>query len=315
MKEKSEQKNTEKILVTGASGLIGSAIQRLRLPNMVYLSKKDGDLTDFNKTLEIFQKHKPVKVIHLAAQVAGIGGNMIHSGEYFRNNLLININVLEAARLSGVKKLISFMSTCVFPDKCPYPLNEKDLHNGPPHPSNFGYAYAKRMLEVQSNAYNNEWGCNYIIAIPTNIYGPNDNFNLKEGHVVPSLIHKCFLAKKNKTDLTVWGSGKPLREMVFTDDIARLALWMLDNYKETSPIIFTSGIETSIHDIVLLVAKKMKFTGKIVFDSAKPDGQFRKPSDATKLLKYLPDFKFTPIEKGIEKTVEWFIENYPNIRK
>lgn len=304
-----------KTLVTGGSGLIGSAIQRLGMPNMVYLSRKDGDLTDFNKTMEIFKEYKPTKVIHLAAQVGGIGGNMIHSGEYFRNNIMININVLEAARLAGVKKLISFMSTCVFPDKCAYPLNEKDLHNGPPHPSNFGYAYAKRMLEVQSSAYNSEWGCNYIIAIPTNIYGPNDNFNLTDGHVVPSLIHKCFLAKKNKTDLVVWGSGKPLRELVFTDDIAKLALWMLDNYKESAPIIFTSGIETSIHDLVRVIAKKTKFKGKIVFDSGKPDGQFRKPSDKTKLKKYLPDFKFTPVDEGIEKTVNWFISEYPNIRR
>ena len=146
MKRKSKQESGEKILVTGASGLIGSAIHRLAMPNMVYLSRKDGDLTDFNQTIKTFKKHRPAKVIHLAAQVAGIGGNMIHSGEYFRNNIMININVLEAARLTGTKKLISFMSTCVFPDKCAYPLNEKDLHNGPPHPSNFGYAYAKRML-------------------------------------------------------------------------------------------------------------------------------------------------------------------------
>lgn len=305
----------EKILVTGASGLIGSAIQKLGMPNMVFLSRKEGDLTNFNQTLKIFKKHRPTKVIHLAAQVAGIGGNMIHSGEYFRNNIMININVLEAARLTGAKKLISFMSTCVFPDKCAYPLNERDLHNGPPHPSNFGYAYAKRMLEVQSSAYNSEWGCNYIIAIPTNIYGPNDNFNFTDGHVVPSLIHKCFLAKKNKTDLVVWGSGKPLRELVFTDDIAKLALWMLDNYKESTPIIFSSGIETSIKNLVLLIAKKMKFKGKIIFDSKKPDGQFRKPSDTTKLLKYLPDFRFTPVEEGIEKTVLWFVKNYPNVRK
>ncbi|MBI2476223.1 MAG: GDP-L-fucose synthase [Candidatus Taylorbacteria bacterium] len=302
-------------LVTGGSGLIGSAIKRLGLPNMVFLSRKDGDLTDFNQTVKLFKKHRPAKVIHLAAQVGGIGGNMIHSGEYFRNNIMININVLEAARLTGVKKLISFMSTCVFPDKCPYPLNEKDLHNGPPHPSNFGYAYAKRMLEVQSSAYNSEWGCNYIIAIPTNIYGPNDNFNFTDGHVVPSLIHKCYLAKKNNTDLVVWGSGKPLRELVLTDDIAKLALWMLDNYKESAPIIFTSGIETSIRDLVLVIAKKMGFTGKIVFDGSKPDGQFRKPSDGTKLKKYLPDFKFTPVDGGIEQTVNWFVENYPKVRK
>lgn len=304
-----------KLLVTGSGGLIGYAVKSLALSDVVYIERKDADLTDFSATKAIFNKNKPDKVIHLAAQVGGLGGNMIHSGEYFRNNVMININVLEAARLSGVKKLISFMSTCIFPDPCQYPLNEKDIHNGPPHPSNFGYAYAKRMLEVQSVAYRKEWGCDYIVAIPTNAYGPNDNFNLLDGHVIPSLVHKCFLAKKNKTDLVIWGSGKPLREMVYSKDIARLALWSLDNYNEEAPVILTSGLEISIMDIVNTVVKKMGFEGNVIFDKTKPDGQFRKPSDATKLRRYLPDFQFTSLEKGIEETVSWFVASYPNVRK
>lgn len=304
-----------KLLVTGAGGLIGYAIKSLGLPKMVYLTRKDVDLTDFAATKDVFNKVKPNKVIHLAAQVGGIGGNRIHSGEYFRNNIMININVLEAARLCGVKKLISFMSTCVFPEACQYPLNEKDIHNGPPHPSNFGYAYAKRMLEVQSVAYRKEWGCDYIVAIPTNVYGPNDNFSLVDGHVIPSLIHKCYLAMKNNTGLVVWGSGKPLREMVYSRDIAELTMWALENYSEGTPIILSSGLEISIMDILKIVAGKMGFKGKVVFDTTKPDGQYRKPSDTTKLRKYLPEFEFTTIEKGIEETVEWFTSNYPNVRK
>lgn len=304
-----------KTLVTGAGGLVGYAIRNLNPPDTIYLTHEDLDLTDFEKTKEVFNKIKPERVIHLAAVVGGLGGNMIHSGEYFRNNIMINTNTLEAARLAGVKKLISFMSTCVFPDKCEYPLNEKDLHKGPPHPSNFGYAYAKRMLEVQSSAYRKEWGCDYIVAIPTNIYGPNDYFNIENGHVLPSLIHKVYLAKKGGTDFSVWGSGNPLREFVYSEDIAKLALWALDNYSEDSPIIFTSGKEISIKDLVGLVTGAMDFKGKIVYDNTKPDGQFRKPSDDTKLKKYHPEFKFTPIEEGIKKTVDWFLENYPNIRK
>jgi len=303
-----------KIVVTGANGLMGYALREMKLPSAVYLTHKEVDLTDFALTKDRFTVLAPEKVIHLAALVGGIGGNMIHSGEYFRNNILINTNVLESARLAGAKKLISFMSTCVFPDKCTYPLNEKDLHNGPPHPSNFGYAYAKRMLEVQSSAYRREWKCNYIVAIPTNIYGPNDNFSLVDGHVVPALIHKTFLAKQNRTDLTIWGSGKPLREFVYSGDIATLALWAIENYDEESPIIFTSGIEVSIRELAELVARKMKFEGKLVFDASKPDGQFRKPSDATKLRKYLPDFRWTPLEEGIEITVEWFLKHYPKVR-
>jgi GDP-L-fucose synthase len=303
-----------KIVVTGANGLIGYALREIDPPGTTYLTRKEVDLIDFVRTKERFAELAPEKVIHLAALVGGIGGNMIHSGEYFRNNILINTNVLESARLAGAKKLISFMSTCVFPDKCTYPLNEKDLHNGPPHPSNFGYAYAKRMLEVQSSAYRREWNCNYIVAIPTNIYGPNDNFNLVDGHVVPALIHKTYLARENRTDLSIWGSGKPLREFVYSGDIARLALWAIENYDEESPIIFTSGIEVSIRELAELVARKMKFEGKLVFDASKPDGQFRKPSDTTKLRKYLPDFRWTPLEEGIEITVEWFLKHYPKLR-
>jgi len=303
-----------KIIVTGANGLVGYAIRQINLPSTTFLTREDVDLTDFAATKNKFEELKSEIVIHLAAQVGGIGGNLIHSGEYFRNNILINTNVLESARIAGCKKLISFMSTCVFPDKCVYPLNEKDLHNGPPHPSNFGYAYAKRMLEVQSSAYRKEWNCNYIVAIPTNIYGPNDNFSLTEGHVVPALIHKTYLAKINKTDLSVWGSGDPLREFVYSADIAKLTLWAIENYSDDTPIIFTSGIEVSIRELTEIVAKKMKYEGKIIFDSSKPDGQYRKPSDTTKLKKYLPEFHWTSIEEGIERTVEWFQSNYPKIR-
>ena len=303
-----------KILVTGSDGLVGYAIKQLKHSDIVFISRADADLTDFEQTKKVFFDIQPTHVIHLAAQVGGIGGNMIHSGEYFRNNLMINVNTLEAARLCKVEKLISFMSTCVFPDKCAYPLTETDVHNGPPHPSNFGYAYAKRMLEVQTNAYRREWNCDFIVAIPTNIYGPNDNFNITDGHVVPSLVHKCFLARENNTDLTVWGSGTPLREFVLSDDIARLALWALENYSEDEPIIFSSGLEIGIKDLVGLVVKEMNFTGRVVFDSTKPDGQLRKPSSTAKLKKYCPDFSFTPVEQGKKKTVQWFTQNYPHIR-
>lgn len=305
----------KKTLVTGAGGLVGYAIQQLNPENFVYITRKDADLTDFAQTKKIFDEVKPNHVIHLAAEVAGIGGNIIHSGGYFRNNTMINVNVLEAARLARVDKLISFMSTCVFPDPCTYPLNERDIHKGPPHPSNAGYAYSKRMLEVQSRAYRKEWGCNFIVAIPTNIYGENDFWNLEDGHVVPSLIHKCFLAKKNNEDLEVWGDGKPLREFVYSKDIAKLILWAMENYNEETPIILSNGEEKSIKELVEIVVREMDFKGKVIFDTTKPSGQFRKPSDTSKLKKYLPDFKFTPLEEGIKNTVEWFIKNYPNIRK
>jgi GDP-L-fucose synthase len=304
-----------KILVTGADGMIGSAIRKLNPADTVYVTRQDGDLTDFSHTKEIFNRIKPSHVIHLAAQVGGIGANATHPGEFFRNNLLMNVNVLESARLSEVKKLLSFMSTCIFPDKTEYPLNEKSLHDGPPHPSNFGYAYAKRMLDIQSRAYRKEYGCNYITALPANIYGPDDNYNLENAHVVAAQIHKCYLAKTGNTELVVWGSGSPLREFIYSEDIAKLALWAIENYSEDDPIIFSSGIENSIKELVETIAKKMEFSGELIFDSSKPDGQLRKPSDTTKLYKYLPDFKFTALEEGIESAVKWFVGKYPEVRK
>lgn len=303
-------------LITGSAGMLGSSLRRLLVnEDAVYLTREDADLTSFEATAALFRTHKPEFVIHCAAVVGGIGSNSIHSGDYFRKNILINLNVLEAARLAGVKRLISFMSTCVFPDKTEYPLKENNLHNGAPHPSNFGYAYAKRMLEVQSSAYRKEWNCDFIVAIPTNMYGPHDDFALEGGHVIPSLIHRTYLRQQEGSDLLAWGTGSPLREFVYVDDIAKLTLWALENYREEEPIIFSSGVERSIKELVEIVAEKMKFTGKIVWDSTKPDGQFRKPSDTAKLRRLLPDFQFTPLDEGIEKSVAWFKTNYPNIRQ
>lgn len=303
-------------LITGSAGMLGSSLRRLLVnEDAVYLTREDADLTSFEATAALFRTHKPEFVIHCAAVVGGIGSNSIHSGDYFRKNILINLNVLEAARLAGVKRLISFMSTCVFPDKTEYPLKENSLHNGAPHPSNFGYAYAKRMLEVQSSAYRKEWNCDFIVAIPTNMYGPHDDFALEGGHVIPSLIHRTYLRQQEGSDLLAWGTGSPLREFVYVDDIAKLTLWALENYREEEPIIFSSGVERSIKELVEIVAEKMKFTGKIVWDSTKPDGQFRKPSDTAKLGRLRPDFQFTTLDEGIEKSVAWFKANYPNIRQ
>ncbi len=302
-------------LVTGAAGMVGSAIRKLAPPDTLYTTREELDLTDFDHVRETFVRLQPERVVHLAAVVGGLGSQMIHSGEYFRNNILVNLNTLEAARQAGVRKLISFMSTCVFPDKTTYPLREDAVHNGPPHPSNFGYAYAKRMLEVQSAAYRKEWKCDFIVAIPTNIYGPNDDWSLNGGHVIPSLIHRCYLAKKKQEDLVVWGSGKPLREFVFSEDIARLSLLALDRYDDDSPIILSPAEEVSIRDLVGLVVDAMKFPRKVVWDTSKPDGQFRKPSDNSKLRQYFPEFKFTPLATGIAQSVAWFEANYPAIRQ
>lgn len=302
------------LLITGSDGLVGTALREIIKEDAFFATRRDADLTSYSETETLFRKVRPTKVIHLAALVGGIGGNLMHSGEYFRNNLQINLNTLEAARNSGVRRLVSFMSTCVFPNSGPYPLTPESLHHGQPHPSNFGYAYAKRMLEVQSRAYRAQWGLDYIIAVPTNIYGPGDNFNLTEGHVVPALIHKTYLAQKQGSPLTVWGSGKPLREFIYSKDVAELTVWMLENYSSEEPLILTSGVEVSISSLVSSISLSMDFEGEIVFDASKPDGQLRKPSSNAALMEKLPNFEFTQLDHGLSITVEWFKNSYPKIR-
>lgn len=309
-----------RLLVTGANGLVGSQFTG----ELIAITSKVGDLRD-KKTVDSIidfytdkdrQKEYAVdRIIHCAAKVGGVGGNMNYKGEFFYDNIMINTNVIESARQHGIKKLVAFLSTCVFPDNVEYPLTESKIHLGPPHFSNDAYAYAKRMAEIQIRAYREQYGLNYTSVIPTNIYGPNDNFNIENGHVIPSLIHKCYLARENNTDLIIWGSGEPLREFIYSKDVAELALWVLDNYDEPEPIILSTSEEISIKDVVGVIVKAMNFKGNVIFDKTKPDGQFRKPSDNSKLVSYLPDFKFTPFDVGIKETVEWFEKNYPNIKQ
>lgn len=302
-------------LVTGSDGLVGTALRKFAPESFYFATRKDADLRSENETNELFERIKPRRVIHLAALVGGIGGNIMKSADFFKDNLSINMNVLEAARKLDVEKLVSFMSTCVFPNQGPYPLKPENLHSGAPHPTNFGYAYAKRMLEVQSRAYREQWGLNYQIAIPANIYGPNDNFNLEEGHVVPALIHKAYLAKQNGKPISVWGSGTPLREFIYSEDVARLVLWMLDNYDSSEPLILSHGKESSIRELVDEVVQALEFKGDVVYDTEKPDGQNRKPSDVSPLQIANPGFIYTKLDVGIRITTEWFARNYPEIRK
>ena len=297
-------------LVTGGTGLVGSAVDA-----DIKLSSKDGNLISLEDTLNIFSTWFPERVVHTAARVGGVGGNMSAKGAYYYDNIMINTNVLEACRRYEVKKLVSILSTCVFPDKIDYPLTESKFHLGEPHQSNYGYSYSKRMIDVQSKVYREQYGSNFVSVIPTNIYGPNDNFDIVNGHVLPTLIHKCYLAKKNNTDLSIWGSGKPLREFIYSKDVGKLINWALDNYNEEEPIIFSPSQEISIKDLVGLIVDATGFSGKVVFDTDKPEGQHRKPTDNSKLKSYLPNFEFTPIEKGILETVEWFETNYDNARK
>ena len=296
-------------LITG-NGLVGSALK-----GEVKISTYNFDLRNSESVKSMFKFYNPTEVIHTAAKVGGLGSNMKYKGEYFYDNIMMNTNVIEQARQSGVKKLVAFLSTCVFPDDVEYPLTEKKIHLGPPHNSNNAYAYAKRMTDVQIRAYREQYGLEYKSVIPTNIYGPNDNFSLTHGHVMPMLIHKMYLAQKNNTPFEVWGTGKPLREFIYSKDVAELTEWVMNNYDEDEPIILSTSQEISIRDLVDLLVQEFNFKGKVIFDETKPDGQFRKPSDNSKIKNYLPEFQFTPIEVGIKETVNWFIENYEVARK
>jgi GDP-L-fucose synthase len=309
-----------KILVTGGDGLVGTALQEI-LKETKYIvfapSSRECNLVDYEKTLSYFQSKKPDFIIHLAAMVGGLYKNMNEKVDMFEKNMKINMNVLECAYRCNIKKVVSCLSTCIFPDKTTYPINEEMLHNGPPHFSNDAYAYAKRMLEIHSTIYNKQYGTNFTCVIPTNIYGPNDNFSLEDGHVIPSLIHKCYLAKKERKEFIVRGTGKPFRQFIFSKDLAKLILWVLEKYTEKTPIILSVSEkeEVSIREIAYKIAENFHYEEYLVFDSSYADGQFKKTADNSKLLSHLKNFQFTSVDNGIQETIEWFIKNYETIRK
>lgn len=255
--------------------------------------------------------------MHLAAFVGGLFRNLKYKVEFFRWNILMNDNVMECCRLYKVKKLVSCLSTCVFPDKTSYPIDETMVHNGPPHTSNEGYAYAKRLIDVLNRCYHDEYGCQFTSVIPTNIYGKFDNFNIEDGHVIPGLVHKCYLAGKKNESLTIWGSGSPLRQFIYNVDLGKLMIWTLRHYTEISPLILSVGEEdeVSIKELALTVAESMNFKGKVVFDTTKSDGQYKKTASNAKLKRLLPEFKFTPLAEGLKETCDWFNQNYEIARK
>ena len=311
------------VMVTGGSGLVGKAIESVikaeANPNehWVFLGSRDADLTSMDQTKAVFEKVKPTHVIHLAAKVGGLFKNLKYKVEMWKDNIDINNNVMECCRLYEVKKLVSCLSTCIFPDKTTYPIDETMLHNGAPHSSNEGYAYAKRMIDVLNRCYKDQYGCNFTSVIPTNIYGPHDNYHLEDSHVIPGLIHKFYLAKQKGTPMTIMGTGKPLRQFIYSEDLAKLMIWTLREYHEPEPIILSVGEEdeVSIGDVARMIAKAIDFQGELIFDVEKPDGQFKKTANNKKLMSRRPDFKFTPMSEGIQKSVDWFVANFDSCRK
>ncbi|XP_031725601.1 GDP-L-fucose synthase isoform X1 [Anarrhichthys ocellatus] len=350
-----------RVLVTGGSGLVGRAIQHVvkeeggakEGEEWIFLSSKDANLMNMEETRAAFEKHRPTHVIHLAAMVGGLFKNMKYNLDFWRNNIYINDNVLQAAHEVGTVKVVSCLSTCIFPDKTTYPIDETMIHNGPPHESNFGYAYAKRMIDVHNRwelmglccnvfckccmnktcvcvclcvclfvclfhrAYFQQDGRCYTAVIPTNVFGPHDNFSIEDGHVLPGLIHKAYIAQKEGKPLVVWGSGTPRRQFIYSLDLARLFLWVLREYPEVDPIILSVGEEdeVSIKEAAEAVVQALDFKGGVVFDTSKADGQFKKTASNAKLRRYQPDFTFTPFKQALKETCDWFVTNYESARK
>ena len=300
------------VLVTGGSGLVGNAIQIVSKYfdnySYIFISSKDYDLTKIENTIQMFEKYKPNYVIHLAACVGGLYKNMNNKVKMLEQNLMINYNVIKCAHDFNVEKLISCLSTCIFPDNVTYPIVESMLHDGYPHSSNDSYAYSKRMLEIHTKAYRENYGDKFMCIIPTNIYGPHDNFDLEDAHVIPMLIHKCYLAKQNNIDFIIRGTGKPLRQFIYSEDLAKMILTILFKSNNLDNIILSvpESQEISIENIGRLIAKKYDYEYNIIFDDSFSDGQYKKTVSAEKILKIIPDFVFTPIEDGISKTIDWF---------
>ena len=335
--QQSRQFQPVPVLVTGGSGLVGSALRGVCGADLkyrfIFASSRECDLTDYEATLRYFRAVAPGAVIHLAAAVGGLFKNMRCKVDMFETNVRINMNVLRACHELGVAKVVSCLSTCIFPDDKAKsgPIDESMLHAGPPHASNDAYAYAKRMLEVQSRCYREQHGRNYVCVIPTNIYGPHDNFHLDDAHVIPALIHKCYLAKQQGVPLVVAGSGAPLRQFIYSRDLALLLIWALEHYDRSNDSGSSSSNdsgtlilsvdpadEISIAQVVRHIADAMGLDNAIVYDLSQPDGQFKKTADNAKFKRLYGDeapFAFTPIRQGIRDTVQWFVQNYHNARK
>jgi GDP-L-fucose synthase len=299
----------KQIIVTGGTGMVGNSFKRI-LPDAEYITKEQ--LHDFSYIV------KDKSVIHLAAKVGGVKANIDFVSDFYTYNSEINQKVLDYARIGKAKKVVSLLSTCVYPDApyVTYPLTEEQLHMGPPHSSNFGYAYAKRMADVMSRAYRQQYGCNFITAIPNNLYGENDNFDLENSHVIPALIRKIWEAKINKKpEVEVWGDGSPLREFTYSEDIAKILLFLLENYNRPEPINIGNTEEYSIKEVIEIVCEILEYDGKIFWNLSKPDGQHRKPSSNKKLIELGWNEKdYTPLKEGLKKTCNWFKINYPNVR-
>jgi len=290
------------VLVTGGSGFLGRRLQKVK-PKWIYLSSKECDLTAPSQVQKLFKEVKPDAVVHLASMVGGIKENVDKQADFCYCNSMINTNVLHQAHLSGVDRILSSLSTCAFPDKLgAYPFTEADMFKGPPSKTNFSYGMSKRMLHVASVSYRKQYGRNYSTFSPCNIYGPGDKFGEESSHFVASLVHKCANTKDGGR-VPFWGTGKPVRQQLYVDDMAQIIVMLLSKHNTEAPLIVSPAQSYTIREMVdigfSVSGKKVETT----FDGLL-DGQFRKDGCNKALLQLIGKFDFTTFEEGFRRTYE-----------
>jgi GDP-L-fucose synthase len=307
----------KKVLVTGGTGLVGSAIAELQTNysqyKFIFSSRQQYNLTRGDEVKRLFEETQPDYVIHTAARTGGVGQNLNSPARQYYDNVLINTHIIHFAHLFGIKRLLVFSSVTVFPADVDI-MREDLLHEGIPHSSIYTYAYSKRMMDVQIQAYAKQYGTSSCSIIAGNIFGERDNFNIEDGHVVPSLIHKCFVAKQNNTFLQAWGDGTPYREFIYSKDIARISIALLDDNVKLPPRMIVSGkIEIQIKDLINKICDIFGYH-KVKWMPHKTNGQLRRTSDKQIFNSVFPSFKYINLMDALEHTIRWFEENYPNIR-
>ena len=296
-----------KILVTGGSGLVGKHLRDI-LPDAIYISSKDYNLTRIDEVRDMMNEYEPAIVIHLAARVGGIIDNINHPVDYLEENILMNTNVLKVCHEFEVEKVIAILSTCIYPDVVEtYPMKEEDLFNGPPTPTNFSYGFAKRCMAAHIDSYVKQYDKKWCYLIPCNLYGEHDKYEEHHSHFVSALIKKIY---ESKDTVEVWGTGKPLRQFMHAEDLARVIVYMIEN-----DIVDNFNVAPDyVHSIEEITKIGMESCGKgdleIVYDSTKPDGQYRKDVDSSKLISVMEGFEFISLEEGIKRVYDNFSQRY-----
>lgn len=308
----------KRVIVTGGSGFLGSfVVNKLwhrGAAEVIVPRRKDYDLRDVNKIrrllIETINASGPVDmVIHMAANVGGIGANRAHPADFFYDNLMMGVQLLHESWRAGVPKFVAIGTICAYPKFAPLPFKEETLWDGYPEETNAPYGLAKKMMLVQSQAYREQHGYNSIFLLPVNLYGPHDNFSLETGHVIPMLIRKCLEAKeRGDTQLVAWGDGSPTREFLYVEDAAEGIVLAAEHYNRSEPVNLGSSYEISIGDLLEKIAHLTDFRGQIVWDTSKPNGQPRRKLDVSRAQDFFGFSAQTPFAEGLQRTIEWYAE-------